>query len=128
MSKTDKTRPWPIQEKDVAGLRPAHNCGYFYSTRHFIPCDLPRDPWAYENTCCVWESAHVFIDGRKTYSESGYRQAARRRWYVSERTARRSMLRALTRDANSGDGEVDEDVIDNRVAGRYALYGGGCWD
>ena len=127
VSKTDKTRPWQIQEKDVPGLRPVHGCGYHRNTFRSYPCDLPENPWAHENTLCTWEAAHVFIDGRKTYSETRYRQSCRRRWYRADRTAQRAIARSLTRDANSG-GEIDEDVIDNRVAGPYALYGGGWWD
>ncbi|WP_134770994.1 hypothetical protein [Mycobacteroides abscessus] len=61
------------------------------------------------------------------FSESRYRQSARRAWYSSERAARRNALRALTRDAMYG-GKVDEGVIDNRVASRHGMYSGGWWD
>ncbi len=63
----------------------------------------------------------------KAYSDTAYRQPARRAWFSSDRAAQRVIARSLARDANSG-GVIDEDVIDNRQTSRGAEYGGGYWD
>lgn len=78
-------------------------------------------------TDCTWEPAHAPTHWRKMFSDSSYRQVARRDWNRADRTAQRTILRSLTRDANSLD-EVNEDVIDNRQTHRFAAYGGGWWD
>ncbi|KXO98388.1 Uncharacterised protein (plasmid) [Tsukamurella tyrosinosolvens] len=125
MSKTDKTRPSHVQVHDAPAMRPNHS----YACLRRGECDLPADPWSRDNftAYCEWEPVSEPVPWRKLFSESGYRQTARRRWYRADRTAQRAIARSLTRDANSS-GEIDEDVIDNRVAGPYALYGGGWWD
>ncbi|CPR73594.1 Uncharacterised protein [Mycobacteroides abscessus] len=127
MSKTDKTRPWRVQMNDVRAMRPVHMCDGLHHLHARFSCDLPDNPWSFTNTACRWEPVHEPILNRKLFSESKYRQSARRAWYSTERAARRSALRALTRDAMHGD-DVDESVIDNRVASRHAMYSGGWWD
>lgn len=127
MSKTDKTRPWRVQLNDVRAMRPMHMCGDLHRRHTPFVCDLPDYPWSFTDTGCRWEPVREPTVNRKMFSESRYRQFARRAWYSSERAARRSALRSLTRDAMYG-GDVDESVVDNRVAGRYAMYGGGWWE
>ncbi|BBX82190.1 hypothetical protein MAUB_00630 [Mycolicibacterium aubagnense] len=127
MSKTDKTRPWRVQMNDAPAMRAAHTCGDLHHLHAAFPCDLPNDPWSQANTGCRWEPVHEPVPNWKMFSESRYRRLARRQCYASERSARRSALRSLTRDAMYG-GAVDDSVIDNRVAGRYAQYSGGWWD
>lgn len=127
MSKTDKTRPWRVQMNDAPAMRAAHTCEGLHRLHAPFPCDLPDDPWSFADTGCRWEPVHRPVPHRKMFSESRYRQIARRQWYAAERAARRAALRSLTRDAMRG-GAPDESVIDNRVAGRYAQYSGGWWD
>ncbi|CPT60347.1 Uncharacterised protein [Mycobacteroides abscessus subsp. abscessus] len=127
MSKTDKTRPWRVQMNDIRAMRAVHMCDDLHRLHARFPCDLPDDPWSFTDTGCRWEPAHEPMLNRKLFSESRYRQSARRSWYSAERAARRNTLRSLTRDAMYG-GEVDESVIDNRVACRHGMYSGGWWD
>ncbi|MCV7210773.1 hypothetical protein H7J75_19170 [Mycolicibacterium canariasense] len=61
------------------------------------------------------------------FSDTGYRQTARRAWFSAERAAQRTILRDLTRQANSR-GEINEDRVDNRQTHRYCEYTGGWWD
>lgn len=127
MSKTDKTRPWRVQMNDAAVKRAQHRCGDLDWSAARRRCDLPSDPRSMAHTICSWEPVRGPVQRHKMFSDTNYRSVARRRWYSSERAARRTMLRWLTRDAALG-GEADEDVIDNRVVRRYAQYGGGWWD
>ncbi|WP_233164849.1 hypothetical protein, partial [Pedobacter sp. ASV28] len=87
----------------------------------------PTGRWSVPATNCHWSPILDRTVWRRMFSDTSYRKTARRSWYRSDRTARRAMLRSLTRDALFG-GEVDEDVIDNRVAGLHAVYSGGWWD
>ncbi|BBX38032.1 hypothetical protein MMAG44476_38055 [Mycolicibacterium mageritense DSM 44476 = CIP 104973] len=97
-----------------------------------VTCDLPQWPvdkhhldtgCHYRPAIALWERIY-----RGSYMAPPSRQPYRRAWFAAERAAQRRIARSLIRDANSGDGEVDEDVIDHRKAGRYRLYGGGWWD
>lgn len=125
MSKTDKTRPANVQERDAAAMRPQHSgaciggCG----------CDLPGDPRSRDSSVsrCRWVPVRGLEPYWKAFSDTPYRQAGRRAWFSSERSAQRAIARSLTRDTNSG-GDIDEGVIDNRQTSRGAEYGGGYWD
>lgn len=120
MSKTDKTRLWRVQMNDVRAMRAVHMCDGLHHLHARFPCDLPDDPWSFTDTGCRWEPVREPTVNRKLFSESKYRKFARRQWYSGERAARRGALRSLTRDAMYG-GDVDENVIENRVASRYAM-------
>lgn len=130
MSDTYRTRPVWVQLNDRRrDVRAAHS--YRCHRSGGAECDLPAWPvherdrdtaCGYRPTSGVW---------RRIYGGSCFappsRQPFRHAWFASERAAQRSILRTLTRDANSG-GEIDEDVIDNRQTHRYAMWGGGWWD
>lgn len=126
MSKTDKTRPWRVQITDAHAMRAVHRCESLRRLHAPRPCDLPTDPWSLSDTVCCWEPVREPVHWPKMFADQK-RKHCRRQWYASERTARRATLRALTRDAAYG-GEVDENVINNRVPGRYQMYSGGWWD
>ncbi|BBX37571.1 hypothetical protein MMAG44476_37408 [Mycolicibacterium mageritense DSM 44476 = CIP 104973] len=127
MSKTDKTRPWRVQINDAPGMRAAHMCTGIRRLHVTAACDLPTDPWTYADTVCRWEPAREPVPHWKMFSDTGYRQTARRAWFSAERAAQRTILRDLTRQANSR-GEINEDRVDNRQTHRYCEYTGGWWD
>ncbi|RDH13415.1 hypothetical protein [Tsukamurella pulmonis] len=125
MSKTDKTRPAHVQERDSHAMRPEH----FSACIGGGECDLPDEPRSHDSveSRCRWVPVRGIEPYWKAFSDTPYRQACRRAWFSSDRAAQRAIARNLTRDANSG-GDIDEDVIDNRQTSRGAEYGGGYWD
>lgn len=94
--------------------------------RSATSCDLPDNPRAYANTRCAWEPADPGFRWERMFSDP-HRKRCRKQWYRADRAAVRGTLRSLLRDANS-EGEINENVIDNRTPTRYGVYGGGWWD
>lgn len=130
MSNTDAHRPEWVRMNDRRGdvrVSHSHRCHRSGGTE----CDLPAwpvDQLHRDTGCCYRPTGELWqrIYGG-TYASPPSRKPFRRSWFAAERTAQRSILRALTREANSG-GAVDEDVIDNRQTHRHGMYGGGWWD
>lgn len=128
MSKTDGTRPVWVQINDRRDdVVAEHLC----ERSTGADCDLPSWPVSKSDrdTHCYYRPAGDLRERvyGGSYASPRSRRPFRRAWFGAERTAQRAILRSLTRDAMFG-GEVDEDVVDNRQAGRYRMWGGGYWD
>ncbi|CPR93559.1 hypothetical protein PP568_06850 [Mycobacteroides abscessus] len=130
MSKTDKTDPIWVRLNGHRGdvrIWHCHRC----CASGGIRCDLPTWPVHKRDrkTNCGYRPIGELgerIDRGSNCAPSS-RKPFRQAWFAADRTAQRWIAQSLTRDANSG-GEVDEDVIDNRKAGRLRLYSAGWWN